>query len=96
MGHGAVRDGRWKLVRQFNANRTFVKDHPELTAGFGGRTGTWELYDMEADRTEQRDLAAARLAIVKKMAVQWESWAARTNGDPWEGPARNNWGEESK
>ena len=58
--------------------------------------GEWELYDMEADRTEQRDLAAARMAVAKKMAAQWESWAARTNGDPWEGPARNNWGEESK
>ncbi len=58
--------------------------------------GEWELYDMDADRTEQHDLAGARPAIAKKMAAQWESWAARTNGDGWEGPIRNNWGEESK
>ena len=58
--------------------------------------GEWELYDMDADRTELHNLAAARPEITKKMAAQWDSWAARTNGDPWEGPVRNNWGEEVK
>jgi hypothetical protein len=30
------------------------------------------------------------------MAAQWDAWAARTNGDLWEGPVRNDWGEEVK
>ena len=58
--------------------------------------GEWELYNMEADRTEQHNLASAHPEIAKKMAAQWDTWAARTNGDPWEGPVRNNWGEETK
>ena len=32
---------------------------------------------------------------MKRMAGQWDSWAARTHGDPWEGPIRNDWGEEA-
>ena len=58
--------------------------------------GEWELYDMDADRTELHNLASTRPEMVKKMAAQWDAWAARTNGDEWEGPARNNWGEEVK
>ena len=77
MGHGAVRDGRWKLVRQFNANRTFVKDHPELTAGFGGRTGTWELYDMENDPNETRDLAAQQPEKAAALVAKYEAWEQR-------------------
>jgi arylsulfatase len=39
--------------------------------------GPWELYDEEADRTEQRDLAAARPEIVKDLEQQWQAWAQR-------------------
>ena len=56
--------------------------------------GEWELYDMDADRTEQHDLAQAQPGIARKMAAQWNAWAARTNGDAWEGPARTDWGAE--
>jgi arylsulfatase A-like enzyme len=45
--------------------------------------GKWELYDMEADRTEMRDLAAQHPARVKEMVGQWERWARRTNTIPW-------------
>ena len=37
----------------------------------------WELYDMEADRTELHDLAAAEPERVAAMAAQYEQWAAR-------------------
>jgi arylsulfatase A-like enzyme len=37
----------------------------------------WELYDMEADRTELHDLAAAEPERVAAMARQYEAWAAR-------------------
>ena len=56
--------------------------------------GEWELYNIDADRTELRNLASARPEMVKKMAAQWDAWAAHTNGDGWEGPTRNDWGAE--
>jgi len=38
--------------------------------------GPWELYDMETDRGETHDLSAQHPDIVKKMAAQWQQWAA--------------------
>ena len=45
--------------------------------------GAWELYDIEADRTESRDLAAADPARVRAMATAWDAWAARVGVEPW-------------
>jgi len=42
------------------------------------RLKRWELYDMVADRTETRDLAAEHPDRVKAMAAAWERWAERT------------------
>ncbi len=39
--------------------------------------GAWELYDMEADRTELHDLAAQHPERVADMARQYDAWAAR-------------------
>jgi arylsulfatase len=52
----------------------------------------WELYNMENDRTEMHDLAAAQPDRVKQMAAQWDDYAAKSNVLPlgaWKsGPAR--------
>lgn len=37
----------------------------------------WELYDMEADRTELNDLSATHPERVTEMALQYEAWAKR-------------------
>jgi arylsulfatase len=37
----------------------------------------WELYDMEADRTELNDLSAIHPERVTEMAFQYEAWAKR-------------------
>jgi arylsulfatase A-like enzyme len=37
----------------------------------------WELYDMEADRTELNDLAAQQPERVKEMLAQYDEWAKR-------------------
>jgi arylsulfatase A-like enzyme len=37
----------------------------------------WELYDMEADRTEMHDLAAQHPGQVRQLASAWDIWAAR-------------------
>lgn len=60
---------------------------------------SWCLYDMAADRSETRDVAAANPEHVTRMANQWDEWASRSDIDVWEdrfdnmlkGP-RQNWG----
>ena len=39
----------------------------------------WELYDMQADRTELHNLATGKPQLVKKLAAKWDAWAARSN-----------------
>jgi arylsulfatase A-like enzyme len=56
--------------------------------------GPWELYDMEADRTESHDLIDEEAEVAKGLIAKWEAWAERADVDPWPGPARNDWGEE--
>lgn len=48
-----------------------------------GPDGAWELYDMETDRTEMNDLAAAHPEQVRRLAMAWEKWALRTAALPW-------------
>ncbi len=43
----------------------------------------WELYDLEADRPETRNLAAAFPDHVKEMTAVYERWAQRSNVEPW-------------
>ena len=56
-GNAAVRDGDWKLVRDF--------------------PGPWELYDLSADRTETRDMAAGHPDKVDALAEAYLQWARR-------------------
>ncbi len=50
--------------------------------------GPWELYDIEADRTEQHDLSKEKPELAKKFADEWDARAARSDVDPWTGPAQ--------
>ena len=43
----------------------------------------WELYDMNADRTETANLAESNAEVVKKMVSLYEKWAARVGVQPW-------------
>jgi arylsulfatase len=45
--------------------------------------GDWELFDMETDRTEQKNLAGQQPERVKQMAAQWDAWAKRVGVQPW-------------
>jgi arylsulfatase len=58
--------------------------------------GPWELYDIEADRTEQHNLSNAHPDVAQKLIAQWEAWANRSDVDQWTGPARNDSGGEVK
>jgi arylsulfatase len=44
-----------------------------------GVKGPWELYDIDADRSEMHDLAAAQPDRVKSMAAAWQAWAEQNN-----------------
>jgi len=65
-----VRDGNWKLVGKGVADKD------------GVAPARWELYDMEADRTETNDLAADHPERVARLAGQWDRWAKRVNVYP--------------
>jgi arylsulfatase len=43
----------------------------------------WELYDMEADRTEMHDLSGRRPERLKEMASDYEAWAKHCGVAPW-------------
>ncbi len=55
-GNAAVREGKWKLVREF----------PKA----------WELYDMNADRTETQNLINQHPERAKDMIDAYEAWAS--------------------
>ena len=54
--------------------------------------GPWELYDMEADRTERNNLVAEHADMASRMIAQWDAWSKRADVDAWTGPARNDFG----
>lgn len=53
----------------------------------------WQLYDMEADRTERSDLAQAQSPRLAAMSAAWDKWAERTYVDEWtDDVRRTDWG----
>lgn len=79
----AVREGRWKLVSpdrtvQYNpwrANRRGRRIRP-VPADLDS---LWELYDVEADRTERHDLAEKYPGRVARLADLYKAWERRTS-----------------
>lgn len=79
----AVRLGRWKLVspdhtHQYNPWREtgkgrVIREPPSDT------NTLWELYDMEADRTELKNLAHSNPARVKQLAALYAAWQQRVS-----------------
>ncbi len=61
----AVRQGKWKLVCWARRPKAGEPD-----------TTKWELYDIDADRTEVNDLAATHPEVVRKMTAMWIKWRA--------------------
>ncbi len=72
-GNRAIRAGNWKLVSKAEKNKVF-------TAAY---ENAWELYDIETDPTETKNLAVKYPKKVKSMAAMWEQEAIRTKAKPW-------------
>jgi arylsulfatase A-like enzyme len=61
---------------EHEGNRAVIAGSHKLVSQ--GANGPWELYDVEADRTELTDLAASKPDLVKALAARWDEWARRT------------------
>lgn len=69
------------LCWEHEGNRAVRQDKWKLVSRYPGE---WELYDLEADRTEMTNLASREPKRVKKMAGLYDRWAARARVEPWE------------
>lgn len=70
---GEDRAGHDYICWQFSDSRAIRQGKWKLVQG----GGPWELYDMDADRTEVNDLAAQFPERVAAMAALWSDWAKR-------------------
>ena len=71
---GRERTGHDALFWEFMRNKAVRKGKWKLvTLG----KNPWELYDMEADRTEQNNLASKMPEKVKELSGLYEAWAKR-------------------
>ena len=61
--HALLREQRWKLVNPSGFGPELERVEP-----------AWELYDIEADPYEQRDLAAERPDVVARLASCYDQW----------------------
>lgn len=78
-GNGAVRAGKWKLVRRRCDAEYTCNQHGNEDGDLHG----WELYNMDNDRTETNDLAPQYSDRVRDMSNSWKDWAARVGVKPW-------------
>jgi arylsulfatase len=68
-GNCAIRAGNWKLVAR-----------SKLTKGHRVNPGvSWELYDLNTDRSELNDLSGQYPQKVSDLAETWMNWAKRIN-----------------
>ena len=54
----------------------------KLVSRHGGGNDAWELYDMEADRTELTNLAEKEPERTKQMIALYDAWATRCGVRP--------------
>jgi arylsulfatase len=67
-GNKAVRLGKYKLVSKWDKDSEY----------------NWELYDVEADRSEINDLTAKMPVKAKELENLWKEWARKAGVLTWE------------
>ncbi len=77
---GKQRKGHKAIYWEHEGNRAVREGKWKLVSRFPEQ---WELYDLEADRTELNDLASAQPVRVRRMAALYETWATRVGVLPW-------------
>lgn len=76
--HGHERTPPAELCWEWSGNCAIRRGRWKLVWDTLARPAKWQLYDIEADRTELNDLAAARPELVSELTVGYESWAQAT------------------
>ena len=77
---GKKSGGREEICWEHEGNRAIRRGKWKLVSRYPDR---WELYDVEADRTEMRNLISSEPARAKDMERRWSSWADRVGVVPW-------------
>jgi arylsulfatase A-like enzyme len=72
-GNRALKFGNWKIVSKTEKNKVFTEKDQNA----------WELYDVQTDPSETKDLAIQYPQKVKELALVWEKEAIRTKALPW-------------
>jgi arylsulfatase len=73
--------GREVLYWEHEGNRAIRRGRWKLVRKY---PGDWELYDLDSDRTELRDLAAAEPEIVAELTALYALWEARCGVADWD------------
>ncbi len=77
---GRGRQGHDALFWEHQGNRAVRRGRWKLVAAHGG---PWELYDLQADRTELHKPAAKYPEKVEELKTLYEAWAERCGVQPW-------------
>jgi arylsulfatase len=77
---GQQRKGHSEIFWEHEGNRAVRQGKWKLVSRY---PDGWELYDLETDRTEMRNLAEEQPAKVKELIAKYDAWAARANVIPW-------------
>jgi arylsulfatase len=86
-------DRQAPIYWEHEGNRAIRKGKWKLVMKF---KGPWELYDIEADRTEQKNRIEQEPALAEQLAADWDAWAKRSDVDAWEGELRADSGDPVK
>ena len=79
--NGKNRPGHNALFWEHMGHRAVRQGKWKLVAD---RNSSWELYDVETDRTEQNDIAALFPDKVEELRQLYSDWAQRCNVLPWD------------
>jgi arylsulfatase len=69
------------LYWEHEGNRAVRQGRWKLVSRF---PGSWELYDVEADRTEMRNLISTNTQMADQLRAKWEAWANKVGVESWE------------
>ncbi len=103
-GHDILPQEGTSLVPTF-LSKTLIRNEPLFWEHEGNRAvrlgkwklvskyrGPWQLYNLEKDRTETRDLFTRYPKIARDLIVKYENWVQSDLVDQWRGPERPNYG----